>query len=86
MKSRTTGRSISEVEVGNISSHGVWLLLQGKEYFLPYEEFPWFKDATIGAILDVRLERGWHVRWPQLDIDLHVESLQNLENYPLVYK
>jgi hypothetical protein len=49
------GAAISQVEVTNVSQHGFWLLLDGGELFLPFEEFPWFKQATVGAIL--RLER-----------------------------
>jgi hypothetical protein len=64
----------------------VWLLAAGREYFLPYDGFPWFTEATVADILDVRLEHGSHLHWPQLDVDLELESLQNLENYPLVYR
>ncbi len=35
----------SEVEVTNISRHGFWLLVRGKELFLPYKDFPWFQNA-----------------------------------------
>ena len=42
MSSETLGKSTSEVEVTNISSHGVWLLAHGKELFMPCHEFPWF--------------------------------------------
>ncbi len=49
------GAATSEVEVTNISKHGFWLLVEGRELFLPFEEFPWFKQAPIDAIL--RLER-----------------------------
>jgi hypothetical protein len=31
-----------EVEVTNISAHGLWLLSRDKELFLSYEDFPWF--------------------------------------------
>jgi hypothetical protein len=49
------GAATSEVEVTNISQHGFWLLLDGRELFLPFKNFPWFKQATVEAIL--RLER-----------------------------
>jgi Protein of unknown function (DUF2442) len=49
------GAGTSEVEVTNISQHGFWLLVDGRELFLPFERFPWFKQASINAIL--RLER-----------------------------
>ena len=46
------GSSISEVEVANISTHGVWLLAHGKELFMPYEDFPWFREQTIKSIIN----------------------------------
>ena len=42
MNSLALGKSISDVEITNISTHGVWLLAHGKELFMPYDEFPWF--------------------------------------------
>ena len=67
MRSRTAGKSISRAEVINVSPNGLWLLAAGREYFLPYDEFPWFKNATVGHIFDVRLEHGCHLHWPQLE-------------------
>ena len=47
MKSGPLGKSTSEAEVTNISRHGLWLLVHDEELFLPFEEFPWFKDASV---------------------------------------
>lgn len=86
MKSQRLGRSISEVEVLNISPRGVWLYAKGKEHFLSYEDFPWFKKATISQIHDVELCHNHYLRWRSLDIELELESLQNLDHYPLIYQ
>ena len=86
MKSKTLGRSTSRVEVLNIDVHGLWLYAQGKEYFLPYEKFPWFKDATIANILNVELQRGFHLYWSTLDVDLDLHSLEDTSETPLVYQ
>lgn len=83
---RTLGKDISEVEVLNIDIHGFWLFAKGKEYFLPYEEFPWFRDARIADVLDVRLLHDFHLHWPSLDIDLDLESLETTSETPLIYK
>ena len=80
------GRNISKAEIVNISGFGVWLYTDGKEYFLPYEEYPWFRDAKIREIQNVQLIHGLHLRWPDLDIDLEIDSLENPEKYPLIYK
>jgi hypothetical protein len=43
--SLTHGANTSQVEVGNIDQHGLWLLVDDREYFLPYDGFPWFRKA-----------------------------------------
>ena len=75
MKSPTLGLSISDVEVTNIDSHGFWILISAKEYFIPYDEFPWFKEAKVADILNVELLHESHLHWPSLDVDLTVDSL-----------
>ena len=60
--------------------------VKGKEYFLPYDEYPWFRDAKVGDILNVQLLHSSHLCWPALDVDLDVESLSSPGEYPLVYR
>ncbi len=86
MKSKKAGTSISGVEVTNISSHGIWLYLYDKEYFLSYDEYPWFRHAKIAEILNVKLLNTHHLHWPDLDVDLTVDSLDHPERYPLTAK
>jgi hypothetical protein len=69
---RDAWRNISQVEVTNVSKHGFWLLLDDEELFLPFTEFPWFKDASIGKLLNVERLRPHHLYWPGLDVDLAV--------------
>lgn len=78
------GTHTSEVEVGNVSQHGFWLLVGSQEYFLPFKDFPWFESAPIGQLLNVKLLHDRHLYWPELDVDLSMESLQNPERFPLV--
>lgn len=85
MKSSKNGKNTSKVEVTNISEHGFWLLLGGKEYFVPFKKCPWFKDAKIAAIVNVKLLHGHHLYWPKLDVDLSTEILKNPDKYPLTY-
>jgi hypothetical protein len=77
------GTATSAAEVTNISQHGFWMLIDGRELFLPFEEFPWFRQATVDAI--VRLERPspTHLHWPELDVDLSLDSIEHPERYPL---
>jgi hypothetical protein len=83
MRSKTPGTVTLEVEVTNISKHGFWLYLGDRELFLPFEDFPWFERAPVGAILDVERPQPHHLYWPALDVDLAVESIEHPDRYPL---
>jgi uncharacterized protein DUF2442 len=80
------GAATSEVEVTNISQHGFWLLLDGRELFLPFDEFPWFKQATVDSILRLEHLAPGHLYWPVLDVDLALDSIDHPEQYPLKSK
>ena len=86
MKLKKAGENISRVEVSNISRHGIWLFVRDTEYFLSFEEFPWFRDAKVGDIMEVELIHDHHLRWENLDIDLELESLTHPGKYPLIFK
>ena len=86
MNSQVLGKNTLAVEVTNISSHGIWLLTRDKELFIPYEEFPWFKNAPVGKILKVEEPSPGHLYWPELDVDLGIESIEHPERFPLKAK
>ncbi|MBW7861691.1 MAG: DUF2442 domain-containing protein [Rhodocyclaceae bacterium] len=80
------GRHISAPEVTHISKHGFWILLNDEEMLLAFEQFPWFGKATIEQIMHVEWPAPGHLYWPELDIDLAVESIRNPQDFPLVSK
>jgi len=84
MKSERLGASTSVPEVTNVSQHGFWLLLDEKEVFLPFRQFPWFAQANIADLSDVQRPVAHHLYWPALDIDLSVESIEHPDSFPLV--
>lgn len=84
MKSATLGKSTSGAEVTNISRHGFWLLVSDEELFVPFKKFPWFKDASVSEILNVEWPQPHHLYWPDLDVDLAVESIRHPEKFPLI--
>lgn len=86
MKSSMRGASTSLVEVSNIDQFGLWVLVRDREYFLPYDDFPWFRQATVDQILNVVLLHQDHLHWPELDVDLCVESLYEPDRFPLIYR
>ena len=83
MRSGQLGASTSAPEVTNVSRHGFWLLVDERERFLPFSQFPWFVDATIGQISRVERPQPHHLYWPELDVDLHLESIDQPESFPL---
>ncbi|OGW13147.1 MAG: hypothetical protein A2035_08035 [Nitrospirae bacterium GWA2_42_11] len=85
MKLLKNGKNIL-VSVENISSFGIWLFVKGKEYFLSYDEYPYFKDQTLKSIQNVKLLHGFHLYWPDIDVDLEIDNLEHPEKYPLKSK
>jgi hypothetical protein len=86
MKSENIGASTSQAEVLNVSPHGFWLLVSDREFFLAYDNFPWFRNATVSQLFHVELHHQSHLYWPELDIDLDLERIENPEKFPLVAK
>ena len=80
------GSSTLVAEITHVSKHGFWLLLDQEELLVPFLEFPWFKQATIEQLSDVQWPSPNHLYWPQLDVDLSVESIRNPAAFPLVAK
>ncbi len=71
-------------EVTIVTPFGVWVLAHGREYFLDHQSYPWFRGESVEDVLDVISPRPDHLRWPALDIDLHIDALENPERYPLI--
>lgn len=86
MNSQQHGENTSTVEVTHVSREGLWLLVANQEFFLPFDEFPWFKDAPISKVLNVEEPTPGHFRWPDLDLDLEIESIRDPRKYPLKAK
>jgi hypothetical protein len=84
-KLKKLGKNISKAEIQNISDKGIWVLVNEQEFFMPFKEFPWFLKATIEQIYNLELFHGKHLHWPDLDVDIDIESLENPELYPLIY-
>ena len=74
----------TSAEVTDISLHGFWLLLGSEELFVPFSDFPWFESASIAQLSRVERPHADHLYWPDLDVDLAVDSIRNPAAYPLV--
>ncbi len=74
------------VSIEKISSFGIWIFINNKEYFLSYKDYPYFENQSVKLIRNVELHHGFHLYWPELDVDLHLDNLENPEKYPLKAK
>ena len=83
MSSSQRGINTSGIAVTDISPHGLWVLISDAELFMPFEDFPWFKKATVEQILNVVEEHPGSYCWPDLDVDLGLDSIRHPEKYPL---
>jgi hypothetical protein len=78
------GTNTFTLEVRNVSDHGFWLFLGTEELFVPFEEFPWFRNAPLEKLANVERPQPHHLYWPDLDVDLSLESIRHPEGFPLV--
>jgi len=68
----------------HVSEHGIWLFAEGRELFMPFTQFPWFRTATIVEVMNVDLVGPGHLYWADLDVDLAIDSIEHPEKFPLV--
>ena len=84
MKSVLREQNAPDVGVKNVSQHGFRIFIGDREFFASFAEFPWFEHASIRELTTVELPSPHHLYWPELDIDLTVDSLDHPDRYPLV--
>ena len=75
------GTSESKTCFLGTSPEGIAILVNGKEYFLRYTDFPWFEYCNAVELRDMTADR-WGVYWNSLDIDLSIESLEDPARFP----
>ena len=47
---------------------------------------PWMRDASINNVLNVKMSGRNAIEWPDLNVDLEIDSLKHPERYPLIIK
>lgn len=67
----------SHAEVTSINKLGFWLQFGAEELYLPFVEFPRFEHATIAQITGVVCASASRVYWPELDLDLALDTIRN---------
>ena len=68
----------TSVNVLMINAQGIMLSVLGRDYFLSYNR--------VRNVLNVRMAGRNAIEWPELDVDLEIESLKHPERYPLIMK
>jgi hypothetical protein len=86
MRSEQHGINTSVNEVTSIGEAGFWLLADDREYFVPFADYPVFKNATVEQIFRVERIAPGHYSWPLLDADIELEALEQPEKFPLIYR
>ena len=86
MTSLLPGHEILAAEVTGASPIGFWLLAAGREYFVPFADYPDFLQATICQLYQLEQLSPNQVYWPDLDIDIDLNALEEPERFPLTFK
>ena len=76
----------TSVSVLMINAQGIMLSVCGNDYFLSYNRIPWMRDASISSVLNVKMSGRNAIAWPDLNVDLEIDSLKHPERYPLIMK
>ena len=69
-----------------INAQGIMLSVLGNDFVVSYNLIPWMQDAPIRSVLNVQMSGPEAIEWPDLDVDLEIDSLRHPERYPLVIK
>ena len=86
MISSKNGINTLTSEIINISQHSFWVFYKDKEYQIPFDVFPWFKHCTVESLFNYSVDEYGNFHWPDLDVDLNIDIIENPHKYPLVSK
>ena len=85
MISLAPGVATSQCEVTNISRLGFWVLVDDREYFVPFTDYQAFLTASVEQIYGIERIAPDQLYWPALDVDIDLRSLEYPEAFPLVF-
>lgn len=77
------GTATSASEVTDITPFGFWMLVDAEEHFVPFDDYPAFRQATVAQIYTVQQLGPGQLHWPALDIDIEVNALRRPDAFPL---
>jgi hypothetical protein len=85
MISSESGTNISDCNITSINDLGIWILIENKEYFIPFSDYPGFKKASLNQIFQIRFLPPSQLHWEEIDVDIELEALMFPEFFPLIY-
>ena len=86
MSSEPHGRNILGSEVTAVGRDGFWLICHDREYFVPFNNYPAFRQATVQEIFAMEEIAPGQIRWESLDADIELEALAHPERFPQKFK
>ena len=86
MSLKLRGANTFQDKVTNIGPNGLWLLVDDREYFVPFSDYPVFQDATVEQIFNVQRVAPGQYHWPDLDTDMELGALAHPDQFPLVWR
>ncbi len=86
MTSFERGEPTFPAEITGLTAIGFWLLSGDHEYFVPFADYPAFRQATVEQILHVQQPAPDQLYWPELDIDVELAALDEPDRFPLAFR
>ena len=86
MISSKSGTDILDCNITSINDLGIWILIEDKEYFIPFSEYPGFKNASLNQVFNVRFLPPSQLYWEEIDVDIELKALVQPESFSLIYK
>ena len=85
MGSSKSGLGTSVCSVTGMNDLGFWVLVEEKEYFIPFSDYPGFKDSSVNQILNIKYMPPSQLHWDEIDMDIELQALVQPDAFPLVY-
>jgi hypothetical protein len=77
---------LTNSEVTNISSIGFWVIIEDKEYFIAFKDYPEFKNIPVQDVFEMKMLSPDQLCWEKHDIDIELSALENPNLFPLAYR
>ena len=74
MRPRSLQQAALQIDIARSDKLGVWIVANGRTYFVAYDKAGWLLDPGGRSALNIRLLNGFHLVWPTLGSDLNVDA------------